>query len=98
MSLRSFLVGLFRGYSADGELEDVEEAGRQDARTFTGAYLRGFVSETDRLFQAGTQRLLGEEVEHDDVLDGEFRVVKTRKKPGPKPGSKRKVKAKVKRR
>jgi len=59
MTLKNFLVGLFRGHSANGELEGVREAARQDARLMVGTYVQEFEAEAARIFTARQQRFLG---------------------------------------
>lgn len=59
MNLKSFLVGLFRGHNADGELETVRESARQDARLIVGTYVVEFEAEAARILMDRQQRFLG---------------------------------------
>lgn len=59
MNLKSYLLGLFRGFSANGELDSVREAAQQDAKLIVGTYLQSFEAEAARLFTERQQRFIG---------------------------------------
>lgn len=75
MNLKNFLLGLFRGFSAEGELEQVRNAARQDAQLVVGAYVDEFEAEASRLLADRQQRFAGL-LTDETVQDAEFTVQK----------------------
>jgi hypothetical protein len=59
MNLKQFLAGLFRGHNADGELETVRSAARDDAQLIVGTYVVEFEAEAARILLDRQQRFLG---------------------------------------
>lgn len=58
MSLRHYLLGMFRGFSANGELEAVEDAAKADAQLVVGTYVAAFEAEASRLLNTSQQRFV----------------------------------------
>lgn len=74
MNLKNYLTGLFVGHSADGELDQVKEAAKQDARLMVGTYVSAFEAEAAKILTNCQLHFLGHETE-EDVVDGEFTPV-----------------------
>jgi len=62
LSITKFIVSLFTTPRPE-DLSPAEEAGREDARRFVGAYLGAFEEEASRLMGEARDRLLGTEEE-----------------------------------
>ena len=77
MNVISFLTGIFRGQSLDGQLDAVRRAAQQDAELVVGTYTREFEAATARILMGSQNRLLdyhpAEDVE-DDAEDVEYEV------------------------
>lgn len=66
MTLVSYLTGLFRGHSADGELEAVRDAARQDAQLMVGTYVQEFEAEAAKIFTSRQRHFLGLQKEEEE--------------------------------
>lgn len=75
MNLKNFLLGLFRGVSLNGELDQVRQAARQDAQLVAGTYVGEFEAEITRLLLQRQRRFVGLEHEPETIVDVECSVV-----------------------
>ena len=73
MNVKQFLLGLFRGQSMNGELQQVRDAARQDADLIVGTYLSEFESRTSQLLTERQQRFIGFKEEPEEI-DAEYEV------------------------
>ena len=78
MNLIGYFIGMFTGHRANGELQQVQQAGEHQGRAFAEAYCTGFESGVVDVFQRRSQRFIGYEPE---VVDAEFTVEPKAAKP-----------------
>lgn len=77
MSLKSFILGMFTGQKMNGEIEQVKESARNDARELTTAYFDAFADEARKIMHEKQQLFLGHTPTDPEVgptIDAEYKV------------------------
>lgn len=72
MNLVEYLVGMFRGSKVNGQIEEVKEAGRNDARLVVTAYVDAFEEEAGRLLFERRERFAGRVIDVEPVPVEDF--------------------------
>lgn len=94
MNLKNYLLGLFRGAHLNGELTQVEEAGRQTGRLLATTYMDAVEDEAFKVLSERQNRFIGlpaPEIEGEFEIEPEPEAIEP---PKPKATRKRPAKAK----